>query len=82
MDCCKNAYKKIGEGIYLKINGSAIKTFLNIKKLILYHIDHDGNEMLHECKYLKEEVIRMLNHYKKKLKIKKSLDRDKPVIIG
>lgn len=55
---------------------------LNIKKLILYHIDHDGNEMLHECKYLKEEVIRMLNHYKKKLKIKKSLDRDKPVIIG
>ena len=42
---------------------------LNIKKLILYHIDHDGNEMLYECQYLKEEVIRMLNHYKKKIKI-------------
>lgn len=55
---------------------------LNIKKLILYHIDHDGNEMLHECQYLKDEVVRMLNHYKKKVKIKKSLDRDKPVIIG
>jgi len=59
-----------------------IRPELNIKKLILYHIDHDGNEMLHECKYLKEEVVRMLNHYKKKIKIKKSLDRDKPVIIG
>ena len=55
---------------------------LNIKKLILYHIDHDGNETLHECEYLKEDVIRMLNHYKKKVKTKKALDRDKPVIIG
>ena len=59
-----------------------IRPDINIKKLIIYHIDHDGNEMLHECQYLKEEVIRMLNHYKKKIKIKKSLDRDKPVIIG
>lgn len=57
-----------------------IRPGLNIKRLILYHIDHDGNEMLHECEYLKEEVIRMLNHYKKKIKIKKSLDRDKPII--
>ena len=55
---------------------------LNIKKLILYHIDHDGNETLHECEYLKNEVVKMLNHYKKKVKIQKSLDRDKPVILG
>ena len=55
---------------------------LNIKKLILYHIDHDGNETLHECEYLKDEVVKMLNHYKKKVKIQKSLDRDKPVILG
>jgi ATP-dependent exoDNAse (exonuclease V) beta subunit len=55
---------------------------LNIKKLILYHIDHDGNETLHECEYLKEEVVKMLNHYKKRVKIQKSLDRDKPVILG
>lgn len=56
-----------------------LKPELNIKKLIIYHIDHDGKETIHECKYLKTEVIRMLNHYKKQVKIRQALDKDKPV---
>ena len=52
---------------------------LNIKKLMIYHIDHDGNETMHECKYLKKEVIRMLNHYKKQVKVQQQLDKNKPI---
>lgn len=52
---------------------------LNIKKLIIYHIDHDGNETMHECKYLKKEVIRMLNHYKKQVKVQQQLNKNKPI---
>lgn len=52
---------------------------LNIKKLIIYHIDHNGKETMHECQYLKTEVIRMLNHYKKTQKIKQQLEKDKPI---
>ena len=50
-----------------------------IKKLILNHIYHDGVQTLHECQYLKTEVIRMLNHYKKTQKIKQQLEKDKPI---
>ena len=40
---------------------------LNIKKLVLIHIDHDGNKIEIPCKYLKEEVIKMIAHYKRGL---------------
>lgn len=38
-----------------------------IKDLLLYHIDHQDNETLYHCDYLKDEVERMLLHYKKQI---------------
>jgi hypothetical protein len=53
----------------------------NIKKLLIYHIDHDGNETIIPCEYLKDDVERMLKHYKKQSKIHEELERIKPVQI-
>jgi len=52
---------------------------LNIKKLIIYHIDHNGIETIHQAEYLKNDVERMLKHFKKQIKIKSELDKVKPV---
>lgn len=38
-----------------------------IKDLILNHYDHEGNNTLYHCDYLKHEVEMMLAHYKKEL---------------
>ena len=38
-----------------------------IKDLILNHYDHNGNNTLYHCEYLKKEVERMLCFYKKEL---------------
>lgn len=38
-----------------------------IKDLILNHYDHDGNNTLYHCEYLKDEVERMLYFYKKEV---------------
>lgn len=46
---------------------------------MIYHIDHDGCETVYECQYLKKEVVRMLNHYKKSIKIQQQLDKNKPI---
>lgn len=43
----------------------------NIKGLKLLHIDHDGNQTIYDVPYLKEEVVKMLSHYKKQIKIEK-----------
>ena len=51
-----------------------------IKKLIIVHIDHSNKITEHECEYLKADVERMLNHYKRDVKIKSQLDLDKPII--
>lgn len=51
-----------------------------IKRLALHWIDHDNNEKFIECEYLKTEVERLLSHYKKQLKIKEELDKDKPFV--
>ena len=76
-DCNFNVYQlQLSTYAYML---QVLRPELNIKKLIIYHIDHDGKETVHECKYLKTEVIRMLNHYKKQVKIKQQLDKDKPV---
>lgn len=50
------------------------------KKLSLIHIDRDFNETEYECPYLKDEVIKMLLHYRKINKSKMELDKDKPII--
>lgn len=52
----------------------------NIKHLKIVHIDHDNIQHEYECEYLKDDVERMLKHYKKKLKIQEEYDNLKPVI--
>ena len=39
----------------------------NIKGLILNHYDHNGNNTLYHCDYLKKDVERMLYFYKKEV---------------
>lgn len=53
----------------------------NILRLTIHWIDHDGKESFIEVPYMKDEVEKMLKDYKKKLKIQRALDRDKPYII-
>lgn len=57
-----------------------IKPSLKIKHLYINHFDHEGNETEYECPYLKDEVIKMLLHYRKINKSKMELDKDKPII--
>lgn len=57
-----------------------IKPSLKIKHLYINHFDHDGNETEYECPYLKDDVIKMLLHYRKENKKKLELDKDKPII--
>lgn len=54
----------------------------NIKKIQLVHLLDDGSEEVMECKYLRDDVIRMLKHYKRTQKIKNDLDKNKPIKIG
>ena len=54
---------------------------LKVKRLILNHIDHDGNQTLYDCEYLKDDVERLLKHFKKQQKIHEELERIKPVQI-
>ena len=51
-----------------------------IKSLQLYHVDHDNKTKIYHLDYLKDDVIRMLKHYKKHLKQTSVLDRDKPIV--
>ena len=51
-----------------------------IKKLALIHFDHAGNEVEYEVDYLKEDVARMLLHYRKQNKVNIQLSKDKPII--
>ena len=78
-DCSLNVYSlQLSCYAYLL---QQINPQYNIKKLLLYHIDHDGNETIIPCEYLKDDVERMLKHYKKQLKIHNELNRIKPVEI-
>lgn len=42
-----------------------------IKDLILNHYDHDGNNTLYHCTYLKDEVEKMLKHFAKQQQLEK-----------
>ena len=42
-----------------------------IKDLILNHYDHDGNNTLYHCSYLKDNVEKMLKHFAKQQKLEK-----------
>lgn len=50
-----------------------------IKDLILNHYDHQGNNTLYHCDYLKDDVERMLKHYKKELILEKQRNKRKRI---
>lgn len=50
-----------------------------IKDLILNHYDHDGNNTIYHCDYLKKDVERMLYHYKKELILKSQKEKRKRI---
>ncbi len=50
-----------------------------IKDLILNHYDHNGNNTLYHCQYLKEEVEKMLYFYKKELILEKQKNKRKKI---
>lgn len=50
------------------------------KKLMIVHIDDNDNETIYECEYLKDDVERMIKHYKRDSLIRSILDLDKPII--
>ena len=50
-----------------------------IKDLILNHYDHNGNNTLYHCQYLKDDVERMLLHYKKTLMLDKKRNKRKRI---
>lgn len=59
-----------------------VKPGCNIKKLQLVHLRDDGSEEIMECKYLKDDVERMLKHYKRSIKVQAELNKIKPIKIG
>lgn len=50
-----------------------------IEDLVLVHFDHQDNMTVYHLPYLKEEVVRMLNHFKKENALKTSRDKRKPI---
>lgn len=50
-----------------------------IKDLVLVHFDHNDNQTVYHLDYLKDDVIRMLDHYKKNRKIEISKAKRKPI---
>lgn len=76
-DCNFNHYQlQLSTYAYLL---QQINPNFNIKGLLLKHIDHSGNETEIPCEYLKEEVEKMLKHYKRKIKMEYELSRDIPI---
>lgn len=50
-----------------------------IKDLILNHYDHNGNNTLYHCEYLKNEVEKMLYFYKKQVILDKEREKRKRI---
>lgn len=51
-----------------------------IEDLVLVHFDHADNMTVYHLPYLKNEVIKMLNHFKKESALKASREKRKPII--
>lgn len=51
-----------------------------IEDLVLVHFDHADNMTVYHLPYLKNEVIKMLNHFKKETALKTSREKRKPII--
>lgn len=50
-----------------------------IKDLILNHYDHNGNNTIYHCEYLKHEVEKMLYFYKKQVILEKQREKRKRI---
>lgn len=50
-----------------------------IKDLIICHYDHQGNETIYHCDYLKKDVERMLSHYKKVISLEENRNKRKEI---
>lgn len=50
-----------------------------IKDLIINHYDHQGNNTLYHCEYLKHDVEKMLYHYKRELILNESRAKRKRI---
>lgn len=50
-----------------------------IEDLVMIHFDHSDNMTVYHLPYLKDEVIRMLNHFKKESSLKASREKRKPI---
>ena len=50
-----------------------------IEDLVLVHFDHSDNMTVYHLPYLKAEVIKMLNHFKKESSLKASREKRKPI---
>lgn len=50
-----------------------------IKDLIINHYDYNGNNTLYHCDYLKDEVERMLTHYKSELALEQKRSKRKRI---
>ena len=50
-----------------------------IEDLVMIHFDHNDNMTVYHLPYLKTEVIKMLNHFKKESSLKASREKRKPI---
>ena len=51
-----------------------------IEDLVLVHFDHNDNMTVYHLPYLKNEVVRMLNHFKKEMTLKANREKRKPIV--
>lgn len=51
-----------------------------IEDLVMIHIDHSDNMTIYHLPYLKDEVIKMLNHFKRELTLQENREKRKPII--
>ena len=51
-----------------------------IEDLVLVHFDHSDNMTVYHLPYLKDEVVKMLNHFKKESSLKDKREKRKPIV--
>lgn len=52
---------------------------LECEKIMIVQIKDDGEEIIYECEYLKDDVERMIKHFRKQQKIKNQLNKIKQI---
>ena len=51
-----------------------------IEDLVLIHFDHSDNMTVYHLPYLKDEVVKMLSHFKKETTLKANREKRKPIV--